>query len=92
MHKLKDHLIIGFIIGALVPIVLYAILLTFFEASLRENPLRESTMQVIALFANFPLLRVSLIKYQKDRLGRGILLSTFILAIFFIIHHNMLEF
>ena len=92
MHKLKDHLMIGGIIGALVPIVLYAILLTFFEASLRENPLRESTMQVIALFANFPLLRVSLIKYQKDRLGRGILLSTFILAIFFIIHHNMLEF
>tara|TARA_B100001057_G_C22360626_1_gene760722 strand:- start:109 stop:387 length:279 start_codon:yes stop_codon:yes gene_type:complete len=91
MHKLKDHLIIGVIIGALVPNVLYAILLTFFEVSLGESPLRESTMQVIALFANFPLLRISLIKYQKDRLGRGILLSTFILAIWFIIHHNMLE-
>ena len=91
MHKLKDHLMIGGIIGALVPIFLYAILLTFFEFSFGESPLRESTMQVIALFANFPLLRISLIKYQKDRLGRGILLSTFILAIWFIIHHNMLE-
>ena len=92
MNKLKDHMLIGVVLGVFIPIVLYAVLLTFFECMLVKNPLRESTLQVIALFANFPLLRISLIKYQKDRLGRGILLSTFVMAIWYIVQHNLLEF
>jgi hypothetical protein len=92
MNKLKDHMLIGVLVGALIPVVLYAFLLTFLEYMLVENPLRESTIQVIALFANFPLLRIMLIKYQKDRLGRGILLSTFVMAIWYIVQHNLLEF
>ena len=91
MNKLKDHLLIGVVLGVLIPIVLYAVLLTFLECILVQNPLRESTIQVIALFANFPLLRMSLTKYQKDRLGRGILLSTFVMAIWYIVQHNLLE-
>ena len=92
MNKLKDHMLIGVVLGVLIPIVLYAVLLTFFECMLVENPLRESTLQVIALFANFPLLRIMLTNYQKDRLGRGILLSTFVMAIWYIVQHNLLEF
>ena len=92
MNKLKDHLLIGVVLGVLIPIVLYAVLLTFLEYALEENPLRESTIQVIALFANFPLLRITLTKYQKDRLGRGILLSTFVMAIWYIVQHDLLEF
>ena len=92
MNKLKDHMLIGVVIGVLIPIVLYAVLLTFLEYALEENPLRESTIQVIALFANFPLLRITLSKYQKDRLGRGILLSTFVMAIWYIVQHDLLEF
>ena len=92
MNKLKDHMLIGVLIGVLIPIVLHAVLLTFLECMLVENPLRESTLQVIALFANFPLLRITLTKYQKDRLGRGILLSTFVMAIWYIFKHNLLEF
>ena len=92
MNKLKDHMLIGVALGVLIPIVLYTVLLTFLECMLVENPLRESTLQVISLFANFPLLRITLTKYQKDRLGRGILLSTFIMAIWFIVQHNLLEF
>ena len=92
MNKLKDHMLIGVVLGVLVPIVLYAVLLTFLESMLEETPLRESTLQVIALFANFPLLRIMLTKYQKDRLGRGILLSTFVMAIWYIVQHNLLEF
>ena len=92
MNKLKDHMLIGVVLGVLIPVVLYAVLLTFLENALDENPLRESTIQVIALFANFPLLRMALTKYQKDRLGRGILLSTFVMAILFIVQHNLLEF
>jgi len=92
MDRLKDHLLLGVFIGAVVPVVSYAILLTLLEYILDENPLRESTMQVIALFVNFPLFRRVLTKYKKDRLGRGMLLSTFVLAIWYIVHHNMLVF
>ena len=92
MNKLKDHILIGVVLGVLIPIVLYAVLLTFLESMLVENTLRESTLQVIALFANFPLLRMALTKYQKDHLGRGILLSTFVMAIWYIVQHNLLEF
>ena len=92
MNKLKDHMLIGVLLGALIPVFLYAVLLTFLEYMLVDNPLRESTLQVIALFANFPLLRITLIKYQKDHLGRGILLSTFLMALWYIVYHNLLEF
>jgi len=92
MDKLKDHMLLGVFIGAVVPIISYAILLTLLEHVLDENPLRESTMQVIALFVNFPLFRTVLTKYKKDKLGRGMLLSTFVLAIWYIVHHNMLQF
>ena len=85
-------MLIGVVLGVFIPIVLYAVLLIFLECMLVENPLRESTIQVIALFANFPLLRITLTKYQKDFLGRGILLSTFVMAILYIIQHNLLEF
>ena len=92
MNKLKDYMLIGVTVGALIPLVLYAVLLTFLEYMLVDNLLRESTLQVIALFANFPLLKMALTKYQKDRLGRGILLSTFVMAILYIVQHNLLEF
>ena len=92
MNKLKDHMLIGVLVGALIPVVLYAVLLTFLEYILVDNLLRESTLQVIALFANFPLLRITLTKYQKDSLGRGILLSTFVMAIWYIVQHDLLEF
>ncbi len=85
-------MLIGVIVGILIPLVLYAVLLTFLEYVLVDNLLRESTLQVIALFANFPLLKMALTKYQKDRLGRGILLSTFVMAILYIVQHNLLEF
>lgn len=92
MNKLKDHMLIGVLIGVVIPVVLYAVLLFFLECMLVVNPLRESTLQVIALFANFPLLRMALTKYQKDLLGRGILLSTFVMALWYIVKHNLLEF
>ena len=92
MNKLKDHMLIGVLVGVFIPVVMYSVLLTFLESMLVENTLRESTLQVIALFANFPLLRMALTKYQKDHLGRGILLSTFALAIWYIVQHNLLEF
>lgn len=92
MDKLKDNLLLGIVVGALVPFVSYTIILTLLAVVVDENPLRESTMQVIALFVNFPLFRTVLTKYKKDKLGRGMLLSTFALAFWYIYHHEMLSF
>lgn len=92
MDKLKDNVILGIALGALIPMVSYALILSLLELTLEENPLRVSTMQVIAIFINFPIFRIILTKYKKDKLGRGMLLSTFILAAWYIIHHDMLSF
>jgi len=92
MDKLKDNIFLGIIIGAIIPMVSYALILSLLELTLAENPLRFSTMQVIAIFINFPIFRKILTKYKKDKLGRGMLLSTFILAGWYIIHHDMLAF
>jgi|TARA_B110000967_G_C18603416_1_gene420388 hypothetical protein len=92
MDKLKDNLLLGLLLGVAVPMVSYALILSLLELTLEHNPLRVSTMQVIAIFINFPIFRNLLTKYKKDKLGRGMLFSTFILAFWYIIHHNMLEF
>jgi hypothetical protein len=92
MDKLKDNVFIGIILGALIPMVAYALILSLLELTLDHNPLRVSTMQVIAIFINFPVFRNILTKHKKDKLGRGMLLTTFVMAIWYIIHHNMLEF
>jgi hypothetical protein len=92
MNKLIDNMFLGILIGILVPLIVYSLLLTFFQLFSEENPLRESTMQVIALFVNFPVFRKLLMEYKKDRLGRGMLLSTLVLAGWFIIHNKMLFF
>ena len=92
MDKLKDHMLLGVLIGAVVPVAAYFLLSVILNLVSEENPLRESTMQVIALFVNFPLFRLILVKYKKDRLGRGMLLSTFSFAIWYIVSHEMLVF
>lgn len=92
MDKIKDNIFVGIILGVLIPMVSYALILSLLDLTLAENPLRVSTMQVIAIFINFPVFRAILTKHKKDRLGRGMLLSTFVLAIWYIIHHDMLEF
>ena len=92
MDKIKDNIFLGIILGAVIPMVSYALILSLLELTLAVNPLRVSTMQVIAIFINFPIFRNILTKYKKDKLGRGMLLSTFIWAAWYIIHHNMLSF
>ncbi|MEZ7837824.1 MAG: hypothetical protein QMC03_02805 [Flavobacteriales bacterium] len=92
MDKLKDNVLLGIALGVLIPMVSYALILSLLDLTLDVNPLRVSTMQVIAIFINFPIFRIILTKHKKDKLGRGMLLSTFVLAAWYIIHHNMLEF
>jgi hypothetical protein len=92
MDKLKDNFFLGLLLGVLVPMVSYALIMSLLELVLDNNPLRLSTMQVIAIFNNFPIFRNLLLKHKKDKLGRGMMFSTFVLAFWYIIHHNMIEF
>lgn len=92
MSKIMDNMFLGILLGVLIPVVVYALLLSIFLLFLEENPIRDSTMQVIALFVNFPFFRKILMVYKKDRLGRGMLLSTLVLAAYFIVHNKMLFF
>lgn len=92
MNKLKDNMLLGILIGVGVPVLSFLTLKYSIDLVVNENPLRESTMQVIALFVNFPLFRSILTKHKKDKLGRGMLLSTFVLAFWYIFHHDMLVF
>ena len=91
MDKIKDNIFLGIILGAVIPMVSHTLILSLLN-SFADNPLRDSTMWVIAIFINFPIFRNILTKYKKDKLGRGMLLSTFVLAAWYIIHHNMLSF
>lgn len=90
MNKLKDNMLLGLFLGVLIPFASYVVLKFVLESTLEENLLRESTMQVIAIFVNFPVFRNVLTKYKKDRLGRGMLLSTFGLALWWIIQNDMI--
>lgn len=92
MNRLKDNMLLGMIVGIIVPVLSYFTLKFLLGIIVEENPLRESTMQVIALFVNFPIFRSILTKHKKDKLGRGMLLSTFVLAFWYIFHNNMLDF
>lgn len=90
MNKLKDNMLLGLFLGLLIPFVSYVLLKFILDLTLEENLLRESTMQVIAIFVNFPVFRNLLTKYKKDRLGRGMLLSTFGLAVWWIVQNDMI--
>lgn len=91
MNKLKDNIILGMLLGLLIPLASYFILYFFLDITLEENFLRDSTMQVIAIFVNFPIFRNILTKHKKDRLGRGMLLTTFALACWWIIQNEMIS-
>jgi len=92
MIKLKDNMLWGVVIGLTIPFASFFILDTLLPIVVGGNPLRESTMHVIALLVNFPVFRNVLINQHKDRLGRGMLLSTFALAFWLIAHHDLIQF
>tara|TARA_B100001093_G_C26813639_1_gene1008683 strand:+ start:1639 stop:1920 length:282 start_codon:yes stop_codon:yes gene_type:complete len=92
MIRLLDNIFLGFFFGLLIPALTYSILSFILQLFLDEIPIRKSTLHVISLFINFPIFKEILIKYKKDSFGRGMLFSTLVLALYFIIHHKMLFF
>lgn len=83
MNLKKDHFLYGMFLGVVVPLVIYAILMlinTFVNLSIRQ-----STMELVSIFAAIPLFRYFIIKLGADKTGRGMLLVIFIYAMIFCI-------
>ena len=85
MFKLfkKDSFQLGIAIGLILPLATYAILY-FIASYFKILPhMKDSTLQLIAIFVNMFVLRYYLLKVKFDKSGRGVMLSTFVLAIIY---------
>ncbi|MCF8299027.1 MAG: hypothetical protein K9J13_15875 [Saprospiraceae bacterium] len=85
----KDSFKFGIAIGIILPLVIYAILY-FIAFYFKILPyLKESTLQLIAIFINMFLLRYYLLKVKFDKSGRGVMFATFVLAIVYFVFFMM---
>lgn len=83
MNWKKDHLGYGIVLGLIVPAVIYFILVGL--TSLFGTELRDSTNELISIFAALPLFRYFIVNLGAEKTGRGMLLVIFVYAIFFCI-------
>lgn len=83
MNWKKDHLGYGILLGLIIPAVIYSIL--HFLAPLLNVELRDSTTELVSIFAALPLFRYFIINLGAEKTGRGMLLIIFLYAIFFCI-------
>lgn len=89
----KDHLISGFIIGLLMPVIAFAaffllntLIIRFFSL---DHLLKDSSILLLAIASNMLALRYYLVKAKFERTGMSILLLTFIFGIgYFILVHG----
>ena len=77
-----DNFFFGTFIGLLFPIIL--IFLSIFLKSELNVSFDNSTLYVISCLINLPIFRYYMVNLGKDRSGRGILFSTFILLFFYL--------
>jgi hypothetical protein len=66
---------------ALVLPVIFYFLITLISGFFSTKPLKESTIQLLALAVNLIPFRYYLIRVKADKTGRGILLVTFVFAL-----------
>lgn len=79
----KDNWILGIVMGLLLPVVVFFVILFALKTWGTVNgqiPIRESTLQLVAIFTNLFTFRYYMVKLKYDKTGRGILLTTFIFA------------
>jgi hypothetical protein len=79
----QDNLLLGVILGAVCPWILFAILyyLNILLGNLFLHVpffLKTSTLQLIAIVVNVFIMRQYLVKLKYDKTGRGVLLLTFV--------------
>ncbi len=92
----KDSYVLGILMGLLVPVVLFGILfgvlvilIHSYPDMLVNNPNLYKTLIpkfiLISIIPSLFILRHYLLNLKFDKTGRGILISTFILALVFVI-------
>ncbi len=91
MKKLRsDSMIVGAILGIIVPLISFAILygigMIIDEFTGKTNVLKIETLALVSVFVNLATLRFYLLKLKYDRTGRGILIVTFVLAIAYFVY------
>lgn len=92
----KDSIGMGVVIGFVVPSVLFGILFAIFAVLVKANPdmlVNNPSLQrtiipkliLISLIPSLLILRHYLLKLKYDKTGRGIIISTFVLGLVFVI-------
>lgn len=92
----KDSIGMGVVIGFVVPAVLFGILFSIFAVLVKANPdmlVNNPSLQrtiipkliLISLIPSLLILRHYLLKLKYDKTGRGIIISTFVLGLVFVI-------
>jgi hypothetical protein len=83
----RDDIAFGVLIGLVLPILFYG-LLSFVALLVQPGtawtlPFESNRRMMLALIINVIPLRVYFVKYKFDKTGRGILLITFLLMVFY---------
>ena len=80
----KDSMLLGVVLGLIVPVIFYFVFiyvnLLLSHLAHRETVFTIPTMRVVAIVMNVLVFRLYMLRWERDRTGRGILLSTFIYA------------
>ncbi len=78
----KDNFFLGAFLGLCLPIILF-----FFGALLKKETqfsFDDDTIYVVSCLINLPIFRVFMINFNKEKTGRGILFSTFLLMFYYL--------
>ena len=83
----KDHYIFGLLIGIVFPAIIFGLIfimnLFLIKTGIAKFYLDKETHLLVSLGSNLVLLRYYFVNLKYDKTGRGILLITFALILFF---------
>ena len=83
----KDHYIFGLLIGIVFPAIIFGLIfimnLFLIKTGIAKFYLDRETHLLISLGSNLVLLRYYFVNLKHDKTGRGILLITFAVILFF---------
>lgn len=84
----KDRIWVGFIIGIILPLVIYTIFILGMDMASRyvSSEISEK-FQLVLIAVNAIVMRQFMIKRNQDNIGRGILMVTFIGVILHMLHY-----
>ena len=86
----RDSMIVGVVVGFVCPAILFGILYFIsrhFAQAGQDYLIKLPTLMLVSVFPNLFTLRHYLLKLKLDKTGRGILLITFVFAIFYFVFY-----